>query len=96
MPKKESQFQSELIKTINKNVGDCMIFKMDQKQGIPDLLILHKDRWAALECKRHDGASKQPNQEYYVSKMNDMSFSKFITPENKDEVLNELYRSLKS
>jgi len=96
MPKKESQFQSELIQEINKNVSGCMIFKMDQKQGIPDLLILHNDRWAALECKRHDHASKQPNQEYYVSKMNDMSFSKFITPENKDEVLNELFRTLKS
>ena len=65
-------------------------------QGIPDLLILYKNKWATLENKRSATASKRPNQEYYVNKMNEMSFSRFIFPENKEEVLNELRKAFKS
>ena len=65
-------------------------------QGIPDLLILHNNKWATLENKRSAKATKQPNQEYYVNKMNDMSFSRFIYPENKEEVLNDLQQTFKS
>jgi hypothetical protein len=63
---------------------------MDQIQGIPDLLVLWKDKWFSLECKKHANAKRQPNQEYYVGLMNDMSFSSFISPETKDEVLQGL------
>ena len=63
---------------------------MDQIQGIPDLLILYKNKWFSLECKKSANAKRQPNQEYYVDIMNKMSFSRFIYPENKDSVLDEL------
>ena len=86
----ESGFQDRLINKLKKLFPGCMVFKMDQIQGIPDLLILYKDKWASLECKRSAGAKRQPNQEYYVGKMNEMSFSRFVSPENKEEVLNEL------
>lgn len=86
----ESGFQDRLRKDLEEMLPGCIIFKMDQHQGIPDLLILHGDKWASLECKRSANAKKQPNQEYYVGRMNEMSFSRFICPENKEEVLSEL------
>ena len=68
----------------------------DGKASQSDLLILFNDKWAALECKQHAGAKKQPNQEYYVGKMDEMSFSRFICPENKEEVLHDLQQSFQS
>lgn len=87
----ESGFQDHLRDTIKDMFPGCMIFKMDQIQGIPDLLILYEDMWASLECKKTARAVRQPNQEYYVELMNGMSFSSFIYPENEDEVLDALY-----
>ena len=90
--KKEKDFQKNLKKELESMFPGCIITKLDPNyiQGIPDLLILYKNKWATLENKRYAEASRQPNQEYYVDKMNEMSFSRFIYPENKDEVLEEL------
>lgn len=95
--KLERNFQPELIDQIKSEHEGCMVMKLDSGyiQGIPDLLVLHNDKWAVLECKRSEKAIKQPNQEYYVNKMNDMSFSRFVYPENKDEVLNDLRKFFK-
>lgn len=96
--KLESEFQKKLIKELKIIFEGCVILKNDAqlKQGIPDLLILFKDKWAALEVKRNRGASHRPNQDYYVDKMNAMSFSRFIYPENKEEVINELQEAFSS
>lgn len=91
----ESGFQDSVISSIKEMFPGCMVFKMDQKQGIPDVLVLHGKRWASLECKQFTRAKRQPNQDYYVGKMNDMSFSRFISPENKEEVLSELQQAFK-
>lgn len=88
--KLESGFQDKLRNDIKAKFPDCMIFKMDQIQGIPDLLVLYKNKWASLENKKNVNAKHQPNQDYYVNKMNDMSFARFVYPENKDLVLEEL------
>ena len=82
----ENKFQSNLIKEIKKLFPDCIVLKNDSSyiQGIPDLLILYKNKWASLEVKKSATASHRPNQNYYVEKMNKMSFSRFIFPENKD------------
>ncbi len=93
--KLEKNFQSNLIKELKKLFNGCIIMKLDSSyiQGIPDLLVLYKNKWATLECKKDASSKKQPNQEYYVKLMNDMSFSSFIYPENKEEILNELQQA---
>ena len=86
---KESVFQSSLIKELKERYPGCIVMKNDSKyiQGIPDLTILFKNKWAALECKKESKASHQPNQDYYVAKMKAMSFANIISPEIKDDVL---------
>lgn len=91
----ESGFQDKLVKDIKKIFPGSMVFKMDQIQGIPDLLVLYKDKWFSLECKKSMGANRQPNQEYYVDLMNKMSFSRFVCPENKEDILDELHKAFK-
>lgn len=88
----ENKFQAKLIKEVKSTFEGCIVMKNDSSyiQGIPDLLVLHKDKWASLEVKKNRTAKRQPNQEYYVDRMNEMSFSRFVSPENKDEVLDEL------
>ena len=92
----ESGFQDKLRDELKEMFPGCMIFKMDQIQGIPDLLVLYQDTWASLECKRGTRSKKQPNQEYYVDKMNEMSFSRFINNDNKEEVLRDLQSTFQS
>ena len=96
--KLERDFQSKLIKEIKELLPGSIVVKNDSSyiQGIPDLLVLHDDHWAALEVKRSRNAKKRPNQEYYVNRMDEMSFSRFVSPENKEEVLNELQESFRS
>lgn len=92
MGKLERQFQSKLIKDLEDRYQGCVILKNDSNyiQGFPDLTILYRDKWAALECKKERGSSHQPNQDRYVEKLNTMSYSAFIFPENREEVLKEL------
>lgn len=95
---KESLFQFMLIKELKEEFPGCIILKNDPNyiQGVPDLLILFRDRWAALEVKKSSKSHHQPNQDYYVSLMDDMSFARFVYPENKEEILNELQRSFRT
>lgn len=94
----ENKFQGKLIKRIKERFPGCMVLKNDANyiQGIPDLIILYNGHWATLECKKSPDESHRPNQDYYISKMNEMSFASFIYPENEEEVLNEMERSFKS
>lgn len=95
---KENNFQADLKKELKSRFPGCIVTKLDSAdiQGIPDLLVLYKDKWAALEVKKSATASHRPNQDYYVEKMDNMSFSKFIYPENKEEVLDELHQTFES
>lgn len=90
--KLESKFQAELIKELKDIFPGCIVLKNDPNyiQGMPDLTIFWHSMWATLEVKKSATASHQPNQDYYVGLMDSMSFSRFIYPENKEEVIYEL------
>ena len=81
----ERGFQPKLIEEIKRLLPGCLVLKNDANymQGIPDLLILHGDRWALLECKSKTTASKRPNQDYYIDRLDNMSFARFICPERR-------------
>ena len=96
----ERDFQRKLIGAIYERFPGCFVMKNDPTyiQGIPDLVILYKHRWAALEVKKDAISAEprhlQPNQETYVALLNDMSYAAFVYPENVEEVLNDLQQSL--
>jgi hypothetical protein len=91
----EGKFKKKLKERLSDVFPGCMILQPDptQIQGIPDLLVLYKDKWAALEVKRSSNASHRPNQDYYVSQMNDMSYAAFVSPENEEVVLDEIQQA---
>lgn len=95
----ESEFQPALKEEIHRRLPGAVIIKQDPNtsfQGVPDLLVLFEDKWAILETKRAYRSARQPNQEYYVEKFNDMSFSAFVNPDNMDEVLDDLQEAFRA
>lgn len=89
MPLLESEYQAGLIDKLKKRFPGCVILKNDAAyiQGFLDLTMLYQDTWAALEVKRSAGSSLQPNQQFYVEQLDEMSFAAIIYPENEEEVL---------
>ena len=86
----ESGFERDTVKKIKERFPGSIVTKLNTKQGIPDRLILFGGKWATLEFKREKNSPHRPNQDWYVDRMNDMSFSRFIYPENCDEVMRDL------
>lgn len=94
----ESKFQASFIRELKELFPGCVVLKNDANyiQGFPDLLMLYQDRWAAFECKQSLRASRRPNQVYYVDILDEMSFARFVSPENKEEVLYDLQQSFQT
>lgn len=67
-----------------------------ESQGIPDLTVYIGDWWCLLEVKRSEKSKKRPNQDYYIELYGSTTFASFICPENEEEVLNALERSLEA
>ena len=69
---RENQYQAGLKKRLKSMFPGCLVTKLDSSdiQGIPDLLILYKNKWAILEVKKDAEAPHRPNQDYYVAKLN--------------------------
>lgn len=95
---REDKFKTRLVAEIEELFPGCIVVHLDPNeiQGIPDLLVLYKNKWAALEGKKEANASHRPNQDYYVDLMDRMSFARFVYPENKEEVLHELQQAFRS
>lgn len=95
---KERYYQGRLINKLENLFPGCVVLKNDANyiQGIPDLIILYNDRWACLEVKNDSTSQVQPNQDYYIERLNEMSFAAYIYPENEAEVLDALQRSFES
>ena len=89
---KESKFQKDLKKQLKIIFPGIIIMKQDatQIQGIPDLVLFYKNKYAMLECKESATASHRPNQDYYISMFNNWSYASFIYPENVSQVIEEL------
>lgn len=94
----ENKFKTRLTRRLKSMFSGCFIFHLDplEMQGIPDLLILYKNKWAALEVKKSQFSSHRPNQDYYVELFNGMSYAAFIYPENEEIILNELQQAFES
>lgn len=88
----ENKFKQKLVKEIKELFPDCIVIhpSPNEIQGIPDLLVLNGDQWAALEGKKSAKDSHRPNQDYYIFKMQKMGYASFIYPENKDETLESM------
>lgn len=94
----ESDFQAGLIKELKDLFPGCVVLKNDPNyiQGFPDLLILFRKSWAALEVKRSATEPYRPNQEYYLDMLNTMAYSATIYPENRELILDELQFALRA
>lgn len=99
----ESDYQQILREKIENIFPECLVLKNDPNyiQGFPDLTIFYKDRWAVLEVKKDisemsKNSSSIRNQRFYIRKLNDMSFARFIYPQNEEEVLYELQQAFRS
>lgn len=94
----EAKFQGELIKELYALFPGCLVLKNDPAymQGILDLSIFYKSHWAMLEVKASQYSEHQPNQDYYVDMLDDMSFAAFIYPENKETILDGLQQAFRT
>lgn len=93
---REAAFQHRVVERLRIMLPSAFIFKSSPyaPQGFPDITILYEGKWAALECKRSENEIRQPNQEWYVTRCNEMAFCSFIFPENEEEVIADLLKYL--
>ena len=90
--KRESAFQSEVIQELEARWPGCTVRKNPPgyDNGFPDVVAYIGRLWAMFECKRSAHEKHRPNQDWWVDHLNLMGFARFIFPENKDAVLDEL------
>lgn len=96
----EKDFQRGLIKDLKTMFPNALVFK-NEKKGLPDLTVLWNKHWAMLECKKSEADMRhsienQPDQKYYLDWANGMSFARYIYPENRQEVLDELQQAFRT
>lgn len=94
----ENNYQAKLIKKLGRRFPDCIVLKNDTsyQQGMPDLIVIDGPIWGFLEVKDSALSPLQPNQQYWVDHLNNMSFAAIIYPENEKEVLDALQQAFES
>jgi hypothetical protein len=94
----ERDFEPQLVERLRTMFPGCVVLKNDSAylQGVPDRVILYRDRWAMLEVKKSERAPKRPNQDFYVDLLNEMSFAAFVYPANEEDILRELQETFGS
>lgn len=91
--KLEKDYQASLLRRLRKAYRSRILAtKTDpgSVQGVPDLIVICDSKYALLEVKRSATASKRPNQDYYIEKFGQHSFTSFIYPENETDVIYEM------
>lgn len=88
----EKQLQEKVRKWL-KSKG-CLVLVMSPAPGVPsgwpDIMFFYEGLYGALELKASKTAKKQPLQDYFVEKLSEWSYARFVWPENWDEVRAEL------
>lgn len=96
----EREYQADLIKRILRRfeshgtrvqINDP---NMPGCQGIPDLTVFVGPRWFLLEVKAAEKSKFRPNQEWWLKKWAEYTDTFVVYPENEEEVLNAMERSL--
>lgn len=101
MPKLERDYKPILMARITRRFsvyGEVRFQHNDPNapasQGIPDLTVFIGPTWSLLETKRSAKSKKRPNQDWWIKKWSGVTFCSVIFPENEEEVLDALERSL--
>lgn len=95
----ENDFQKQLKDRITERFPGAIVLKNDPSlnRGIPDLTVLYKDKWCALEVKKSAGAHREYAQIRKIQKIkSEMTYASFVYPENVEEVLNEMEQTFSS
>lgn len=98
----ESEYQAYLVKEIPKRFGEHRTRveinnpNLPGHQGIPDLTVYIGPYWFLLEVKASEKSKLRPNQAWWIKKWSEQTFCSFIYPENQEEVLNAIQRSLEN
>lgn len=90
--KLEREFEKDFMEDLDEVLpnGHWIKGNSQMQQGIPDRMFLHGEHWAMLEFKRETDSAKQENQDWFIEKFNNMSYAKIVTPENAQEVIDEI------
>lgn len=90
--KLESTFEKEFCKALRQTLGEryTYTFKLTAAKGIPDRLILYKDKYALLEFKQYKNAKKQPGQETWVGHFDNLAYAAIVYPENAEKVMQDI------
>ena len=91
----EAQFKKRFIDRFKNRMDELEIpLEVEQQKSNRrswlDTIFLGPCVWAMLEFKKDEDANHQPNQDYYVDKLNRMCYAAFVSPENEEMVFNEM------